>query len=116
MKLQSVLLIVQDLHRATEFYRGIGLEVESEHEVDEGAVFLDAGGAQIWLYRAEGVDRAGHPMCILAVEDLDAARRAVEENGGRVISKARSDAFGTYHLVQDTEGNMLEIRQPPPAP
>lgn len=116
MKLQSVLLLVEDLDRASGFYRGLGLEVESEHDVDEGAVFLDAGGAQIWLYRAHGVDKAGHPVCILAVDELDAARRAVEENGGRVISRAKSDVFGTYHLVQDTEGNMLEIRQPPAAP
>ena len=113
MKLQSVLLLVEDLDRATRFYRGLEFEVESEHDVDEGVVFLDAGGAQIWLYRAEGVDKAGHPMCILAVEDLDAAREAVEDHGGRVITKARTDAFGTYHIVMDTEGNMLEIRQPP---
>ena len=116
MKLQSVLLLVEHLDRATGFYRGLGLEVEGEHDVDEGAVFLDAGGAQIWLYRADGVDKAGHPMCILAVEDLDAAHQAVEDHGGRVISKARSDPFGTYQLVLDTEGNMLEIRRPPSAP
>ncbi len=37
----------------------------------------------------------------------------VNDLGGRVATKAKSDPLGTYRLVLNTEGNMLEIRQPP---
>jgi len=51
--------------------------------------------------------------CTINVADLDATIRAIEGNGGRVItSKFHIPTVGTVAYFQDTEGNVAGIMQP----
>jgi predicted enzyme related to lactoylglutathione lyase len=114
-RVQSTVLLAQDLDRAARFYVGLGLRIERRLD-EEGLVIVDAGGSALWLYgRAEGVEKARYPICVLAVEDLESSRKRVEEHGGKIVSDLQEDPLGTNLYFRDTEGNLLEIRQPPPA-
>ena len=112
IQIQSTLLIVEDPGRAVRFYEGIGLRTTRIVE-EENSVLLDAGGSEVWLIGAEGMDRPVYPACIFAVDDLEASRRLIEEHGGKILGKPKSDVLGSYYLFKDPDGNVLEIRQPP---
>ena len=50
--------------------------------------------------------------CTINVADLDATIRAVESNGGKVITaKFHIPAVGTVAYFQDTEGNVAALMQ-----
>jgi predicted enzyme related to lactoylglutathione lyase len=112
IRIQSTLLIVEDPRSAARFYEGIGLRTIRIVE-EENSVLLDAGGSEIWLIGAEGIDRPVYPACILGVDDLEASRRLIEEQGGKILGNPKSDVLGSYYLFKDPDGNVLEIRQPP---
>jgi uncharacterized protein len=63
-----------------------------------------------------GHEHLQSPATTLYVQSLDDAVRAVESNGGRVISEKMSVPNGTYAYAADPEGNvfgMLQQSNPP---
>ena len=55
--------------------------------------------------------------CTVSVENIDAAIRAVEANGGRVVApKFHIPTVGTIAYVADTEGNVVGLSQNEPHP
>jgi uncharacterized protein len=51
--------------------------------------------------------------CTISVADIDQAIRAIEANGGRLISpKAHIPTVGTVAYFLDTEGNIAAVIQP----
>jgi predicted enzyme related to lactoylglutathione lyase len=63
-------------------------------------------------------DPASHaPSVVIAVADIDASLRAIEQAGGTVAGPPQEiPGVGTYAGFHDTEGNRLSLLQPlPPA-
>ena len=51
--------------------------------------------------------------CTITVPDLDVTMRAIESNGGKVVtSKFHIPTVGTCAYFQDTEGNVAGVMQP----
>jgi predicted enzyme related to lactoylglutathione lyase len=63
-------------------------------------------------------DPATHaPSVVIAVQDIDASLRAVEQAGGTVVGELQEiPGVGLYAGFHDSEGNRLSLLQPlPPA-
>jgi predicted enzyme related to lactoylglutathione lyase len=121
-ELRATLVLVDDIDRAVRFYHdGLGLPATQRHDdtvaLGGRLAELQAGRATIWLY--DGLPsraKAPYPVLVLGVDDLDVARRQIEKHGGTITSALRSDPLGDHYIFRDTEGNILEIRAPAPAP
>lgn len=101
---------VDDLARARPFYeRVLGLRVARDGP--PGEVYYDLGGALLCVHadpeRACGRAPGGATGLYLQVDDLAAARAALERAGGRV-SWSEGNAFS----LEDPEGNELVFWQP----
>jgi len=61
-----------------------------------------------------------HPVVTIAVDDIRAAMKQVEEAGGKVIGGQKPGepddipGIGTYIAIVDTEGNRVSLLQPLP--
>jgi catechol 2,3-dioxygenase-like lactoylglutathione lyase family enzyme len=88
----NVGVAVTDLGRALEFWTGLGFERVSEDDGEQAAL-LRAGSAFLWVFetrspmpaQARNADLLANPPGIdhlsLAVDDVDATHRALEERG-----------------------------------
>ena len=111
-KLRSVVLPVDDLGRAIEFYEGLELKTKGRFD-DDGVAFIDAGAAQLWLVTTAESPPPKYPVCIFSIADVEEARQRVESLGGKIVSELHKDGMGSYYMFTDPDGNMSEIRQPP---
>jgi uncharacterized protein len=58
---------------------------------------------------------AQHPSLVIAVDDIEAAMRKVDQAGGRVLGTPMEiPGIGQYVSFMDTEGNRVSILQPSP--
>jgi hypothetical protein len=55
----------------------VGMDMRVDDEVNSHAAIL--GGAQIWLYVADGIDHRGHGLATTAEEVGDADRVVMQE-------------------------------------
>lgn len=102
---------VQDLQRATAFYRDkLGMRLLYEFP---GLAFFDCGGVRLMLSRAE-TPELDHPASIIyyRVADINDTARALEEAGVPLEHKPRIIAEMPDHdlwmtFVRDSEGNFL---------
>jgi len=121
--LRQVGLGVRDLDRAVAFYEAtLGLRLVARFGQ---LAFLDLGGVRLFLEEGDG-EPAGSTL-YLAVDDVHAARRHLEERGvafldePHVIFHDREGLFGPagqdewMTFFRDSEGNLLALasRQPP---
>jgi lactoylglutathione lyase len=112
-RLQNVVVPTRRFELSVAFYRdAIGLEVAVE---GDGFCFLRAGNVNIAVHPAgDGGDFAptGHGLYLdLAVDDLSSTRRRLESSGV-AIRREWQDDNGTFLLVADPDGNLLEIYEP----
>jgi predicted enzyme related to lactoylglutathione lyase len=57
-----------------------------------------------------------HPVVTIIVDDLTAAEKAVEKNGGKIIQKKQpigDGSMGFTAYFKDSEGNTVGLYQPP---
>ena len=109
----QISIIVQDLERATGFYRDIlGLPLLF---TVPGMAFFDCGGVRLMLGRAE-TQELDHPSSILyfRVPDLNIAHQRVAEQGVAIVAPPRLIApMGKYDLwmsaFRDSEGNIHQF-------
>ena len=109
----QISIIVQDLERATGFYRDIlGLPLLF---TVPGMAFFDCGGVRLMLGRAE-TPELDHPSSILyfRVPDLNAAHQRLIEQGVEIVASPRLIApMGKYDLwmsaFRDSEGNIHQF-------
>lgn len=130
-RVSLVTLGVEDVARATAFYRGLGWEVSSASTPD--VTFLRTAGAALALYGVDALARdvglvAASPgddgfrgvALALNLEDeaaVDAAVRAVETAGGRVLRPpARAEWGGWVAHVADPDGHVWEVAHNPGFP
>jgi len=56
------------------------------------------------------------PSVVIAVQDIEASSRAIEEAGGKVTAPTEIPGVGLYASFHDSEGNRMSVLQPlPPA-
>src|SRR5882757_4081161 len=109
----QISIIVQDLPRATAFYRDtLGLPLLF---TAPNLAFFDCGGVRLMLGPAE-TPELDHPSSILyfRVSDLTAAHQRLLELGAKIEAPPRLIApMPTYDLwmnaFRDSEGNILEL-------
>jgi predicted enzyme related to lactoylglutathione lyase len=112
---------VADMKKSVAFYRDVlGLRV-----VDENPYWtsLDVGGVRVGLHWAEGkkipyVGRDEHGphagACLtLRVDDIRATVRELESRGVRVLGEVTDNPWGSLATIEDPDGNVLKMMQPP---
>lgn len=112
-RIAQISIVVQDVERATAFYRDIlGMKFLFAFP---GLAFFDAGGVRLMLSPAEKPEH-DHPASILyyAVPDIHAAHAILVERGVRfedephVVHRAETyDLWMTF--LHDSEGNLLAL-------
>lgn len=110
---------VDDPDRAVAFYAGVlGWEINRYAE------------APYWLVTAGADDEPGangaltvrdeshpYPVLIAGVDDLDKTLQRVDEHGGVLVQpKMPVPGVGWSAYVKDSEGNLVGLFQPDPAP
>jgi catechol 2,3-dioxygenase-like lactoylglutathione lyase family enzyme len=122
----NVGVAVSDLGRALEFWTALGFERVSEDD-GEPAALLRAGSAFLWVFetrspmpaQARNADLLANPPGIdhlsLAVDDVDAAHRALEERGVQ-FEWGPDDRWG-YRVaaLRDPDGTQVFLLTPLPA-
>jgi catechol 2,3-dioxygenase-like lactoylglutathione lyase family enzyme len=109
----QISIIVQDLERATGFYRDIlGLPLLF---TVPGMAFFDCGDVRLMLGRAE-TPELDHPSSILyfRVQDLNTAHQRLVEQGVRIVAPPRLIAPMRNHDLwmssfRDSEGNIHQF-------
>lgn len=104
---------VQDLERATAFYRDT-LGVPFLFKAPPGLAFFDAGGVRLMLSRPEGVEASGTSILYFKVEVIQAAYAELKSRGVRFVDEPHIIAdMDTYDLwmafFKDSEDNMHAI-------
>jgi methylmalonyl-CoA/ethylmalonyl-CoA epimerase len=116
--LGQVAINVQDLDRATAFYRDVlGLPLLF---TAGGMAFFDCGGVRLLLGRAETPEH-DHPSSLLyfRVPEINAAHQHLVEKGVRIETPPRLIARMPDHdlwmsAFRDSEGNMLLLMHEAP--
>ncbi len=109
----QISIIVQDVERATAFYRDI-LELPLLFTVP-GLAFFDCGGVRLMLGRAD-TPELDHPSSILyfRVPDLKASYQRLVERGVKIVAPPRLIAPMSNHdlwmaAFRDSEGNIHQL-------
>lgn len=116
----QISIIVQDLERATAFYRDVlGLPLLF---TVPGMAFFDCGGVRLMLGRAE-TPELDHPSSILyfSVPDINAGHEHLVAQAVRIVAAPRLIApMAKYDLwmsaFHDSEGNIHQLMSEVPRP
>ena len=103
-------MYVQDMDRASDFYRDVvGLEVKSQSPYWTELVF----NSSLLILHGGGTDEYRNTGLVFQIEDIDAACHEVEVGGGRVVTPPREGGGQGVMLasVADTEGNGFTFSQ-----
>ena len=115
-RLTHAALLVTDLDRARAFYgRVLGLTEKARPEFDFPGAWYDLGECELHLMSTSEALPAADKWprrdnhISFQVEDIDAARRALEEAGLRF--RGSSSSRGSI-FVRDPDGNLIELQPP----
>jgi lactoylglutathione lyase len=113
--LDHVVIYVQDLDRALDFYRDVlGLQVRVAHEdwVEFGTrgagIALHAGGRRA---RAPKDYRRGGMLPTIRVQSVESAVAYLNSRGVKV-TEIKIEPFGRLAVFADPEGNQLQLLEP----
>ena len=123
--LGQVAILVEDVERATAFYRDV-LGLTHLFSAPPGLAFFDCGGVRLMLSAPEGEGSSGPPGSILyyRVSDVEDTHARLSDAGARVVAEPhvvhRTEGGELWMgFYGDTEGNVLatmEERTPRPTP
>ena len=108
----QVLVPVQDVERATAFYRDtLGMTFLFAYP---GAAFFECGGVRIYLAVPENEEMAGHPLVYYRVLDVRATFAVLEGRGVSFLGEphvVHRDATSEHWMAffRDSEGNTLAL-------
>jgi methylmalonyl-CoA/ethylmalonyl-CoA epimerase len=112
-RIRQIAIIVQDLERATKFYRDT-LGMKFLFEVP-GLSFFDADGVRLMLGKADGpdVDKASSLLYYL-VSDIIGTHKVLKEKGVEILIEPRIVAPMPDHDLwisdyKDSEGNIFAL-------
>jgi len=123
-KLHHVGIIVDDLQRAIERFSGFGFSCKEVRELKEAGVriaFFPLGDSLIELLHFDksqegsvGSEKGGINHLCFEVEDIDAAIRAFEENGAKLMEgfpKVMGNGRLAFFSPETTENVLIEVLQ-----
>lgn len=130
MHLENAALIVKDYDAAIAFFvHALGFEavedlpsLTNDGRPKRWVVVRPPGAATgLLLARADGEDQAdavgrqfaGRVGLFLRVEDFEAARRRMLEQGVEFVTEPRNEAYGRFAVFIDCEGNRWDLLGPP---
>jgi len=120
-RMAAVKLAVQDFERTTEFYTLLGMQAGPHHNQWEWELRWDdpARGSSIIMVRAENGERfhvtRGGGTLIIGVPDVFAALERLKAAGFEVSGEPRVMGPAAITMIQDPDGNWIELAGPAPA-
>jgi predicted enzyme related to lactoylglutathione lyase len=117
----DVFYFVQDMGRATAFYRdalGLGEPAYASEHWTSFAV----GGVTFALHWTEGAPvgqardehgSAAGATVTFGVSDIDAAVSALADAGAQQVGEVSRDPWGSLATFVDPDGNVFKLKQPP---
>jgi predicted enzyme related to lactoylglutathione lyase len=108
---RMVVLSTDDLDESIQFYsETLGMPLKFRDGSHYAA--LDGGSVTIALATAVDHPLPGQVVVGIRTDDVDAAARAVEANGGAIVKGPYDDAHERRAVVYDHKGNGLVIYRP----
>lgn len=110
---RMVVLSTDDLEESIRFYtETLGMPLRFR----DGSHFAALDGGSITVALATALDHPmpGRVVVGIKTSDVDAAARAVEDNGGAVVKGPYNDAHERRAVVYDNKGNGLVFYSPLP--
>ena len=108
---RMVVLATDDLEESIRFYtETLGMRLKFR----DGAHYAALDGGSITLALATAVDHPipGQVVVGIKTADVDAAAKAIEDNGGAVVKGPYDDAHERRAVVYDNRGNGLVFYSP----
>ena len=108
---RQVVLSTDDLDKSIRFYtETLGMTLKFR----DGAHYAALDGGSVTLALATSVDHPIHGRVVpgIKTDDVDAAAKAIEENGGAIIKAPYDDAHERRAVVYDNQGNGLVFYSP----
>lgn len=111
MKLNLVVIRVDDLEASRRFYSAIGLRLaEERHGSGPPHYSADLDGVVVEFYpRSANLDRTSPTRLGFSVQDVDEVVAACQNAGGRVITPAKDSPWGRRAVVEDPDGHKIEL-------
>jgi predicted enzyme related to lactoylglutathione lyase len=106
LDVRMVVLSTDDLDESIRFYtEALGMTLKFR----DGAHFAALDGGSVTIALATAVDHPipGQVVVGIKTDDVDAAARAVEANGGAIVKGPYDDAHERRAVVYDHQGNGL---------
>ncbi|HPE11241.1 MAG: VOC family protein [Actinobacteria bacterium] len=106
LDVRMVVLSTDDLDESIKFYtEALGMTLKFR----DGAHFAALDGGSVTIALATAVDHPipGQVVVGIKTDDVDAAARAVEANGGAIVKGPYDDAHERRAVVYDHQGNGL---------
>jgi lactoylglutathione lyase len=108
---KMIILSTDDLDESIRFYsETLGMSLKFR----DGAHFAALDGGPITVALATEVDHPipGQVVVGIKTADVDAAAKAVEANGGRIVKGPYDDAHERRAVVYDSKGNGIVFYKP----
>jgi len=119
-RMAAVKLAVEDFERTTEFYKLLGMEAGPQHNEWEWELKWDdpAKGSSIIMVRAEYSERfhvtRGGGTLIIGVSDLYATLDRLKAASFEIDGEPHDLGFAAIIMIQDPDGNWIELAGPAP--
>lgn len=110
---RQVVLSTDDLDESIRFYsETLGFALKFR----DGAHYAALDGGSVTLALATAVDHPlpGKVVVGIKTADVDAAAKAIEDNGGAIVKGPYNDAHERLAVVYDNKGNGLVFYSPLP--
>jgi predicted enzyme related to lactoylglutathione lyase len=110
VKIQNVYQISRNMSRSLGFYRDV-LGMKLKFQDGEKWAQLDAQGARFALSSPEeaGAAASSATVIVFEVEDLAAARKALEAAGAPVLGHRDMGSHGSVLTARDPDGNVIQF-------
>lgn len=110
VKIQNVYQVTRDMGRSLGFYRDL-LGMKMKFQDGEKWAQLDAQGARFALASPEeaGAAAASATVIVFEVDDLAAARKALESAGAPILATRDMGSHGSTITSRDPDGNIIQF-------
>jgi predicted enzyme related to lactoylglutathione lyase len=110
VKIQNVYQISRNMSRSLGFYRDL-LGMKMKFQDGEKWAQLDAQGTRFALASPEeaGVAAQSNTVIVFEVDDLSAARAALEAAGAPILATRDMGGHGSTLTARDPDGNIIQF-------
>ncbi|HEX7929821.1 MAG TPA: hypothetical protein VF470_02790 [Sphingomicrobium sp.] len=112
MRIQGIYaaLTTREMAKGEQFYTALFGRGPDDRPMDSLIQWRDVAGANVQLFTDE--KNAGHSRCTIVVPDMSEARNCLAAAGITVRDERQGD-FGKIAQVDDPDGNVVTLAEPP---